>query len=315
MEATRLLFSQPMSDGRPAFESQTDLANRLVSLSDSQFFGREQATVRAFISQVLKSSSEPGSRNPSPNFAQALRLAIGARAPNKAEAESLFERVIAAIHRAKDATRTVKPQDDKREFQSLIEAARSKSHVVIVTPRPAELEPGREKANELTEILIDRAIYLKEARLDPIRYEFLILGKAAAVRMRSALVHSTAKELSVSQTEAAELVERAERAGRLSISALETKQFLPPMCVFEPEDPDEQSGFVLFYHPNDTVSVAQLDQATIKDWYERFYFNLQNNDSDYVVTRVSVAAEQTDADERTSPRRRKLRALPGGGLA
>jgi len=263
------------------FESQAELAQALIAAGHG-FEGKDPQSVRTFISQVLKPAAEKGSRPASPNFKKALREAIKRRSVGEDQiaVESKIEGILSRIDSLKDPTKVIAPSDEVADFSQLLEAARLKSHVVIFTTRPAETRPGK-KADILSEILIARAINPNLDTHDPerIRYEFYVVGHAEAVRARNAIIKHTARDMECSDAEAAEYVANAEHAGRLQVFSISSESYIPPICLFDPDAPKDTIGFMLFYHENDRISVACLDQDNIADVYAKLLLPVRDDAS------------------------------------
>lgn len=284
MEVVRLLFREKLPDGRPPFGSQAELAKALIEADGSPFAGKNPESTRAFISQVLKPATDAGSRGASRNFRAALSLAIHERFENPTAAKAFEKKVLAALDDLKNVETQLSVTDDRVEFSALLDAARTLGHVMVFTARTAETRPSR-KANQLTSVLIDR-VFDDQDEANPIRYEFFVLDVGEAIMQRDSLIDQLSQREGWNVGRAVEAVEQAESCQKLSIRFLDFPYFLPPFCVFDPQSRENRTGFTLFYHEGDRVSVARMDRPTLDDWYKRMFIPLRGNEAHFHARRV-----------------------------
>jgi hypothetical protein len=207
-------------------------------------------------------------------------------------AATTADEIISTIKELKDASRALGPSDEIEDFRRLLEAAQTKNHVVIFTSSPAETRAGAQKANDLSEKLIYRAIDpVQSEQNQKIFYEFYVIGHSVAVRARNAIIKQTAIQLNCSDDDAIGYVEHAERSGRLAIFSISVEFYIPPICLFEPDSPNTTEGFMLFYLPDDKVSVAYLDSETIADVYGKLLLPVRDEGAKFNKRRLSKEPE------------------------
>lgn len=262
MLLSRLLFDHPVLEGgQPLFESQADLAKAIVSLPNGR--NKNPASTRAFISQVLR-----GSRRPSPTLTAGIENAVRMRLTTATapERESVLRQLATSIKYG-----VVDPDklDDVDEFALMQADAERASVHCIQTITPAELRKT-EKANLLTHDLIERLDLIDGTRSTPrsVRYIFYLPADIKArllwQRLYDFLVGYIKKDLAI------------ERLGAvpedlLTVAVVDPVLCIPPMVVYDPDDREACSGYVLEYHEQGTVSVARLSQETLALWQDNVY--------------------------------------------
>jgi hypothetical protein len=276
MDIRTLLFSAPCADGNePLFRTQLDLAEALIRVQGGGFERKSPENVRIFINQVLKAPNEPRSRPASPNFRKALGLAIHARISDPHRATDVGQKVFEALDQLK--SHAITPAHDDEELGALWSATNNPEfkQLVVVTPNPAEtVENEFSFATRLTDALIERVIVRENVSVfdESASYDFFILDKAKADGMRAVLVNRVAKRYKYTIQQADELVLDAQSNERLNIYHFEYDDYLPPMCVFEPNS-NLMEGYELFYvnAETNTVSVAVKDRADLQLWKKTFH--------------------------------------------
>lgn len=284
MEIRTLLFSAPLADSEtPLFRTQLDLAQALIEVSGGGFERKSPENVRIFVNQVLKAPNEPRSRPASPNFRRALAEAIRSRVRDSDHASAVAQRVLDALDRFK--AQAVSPANDDEELGALWSATTNPDfkEVVVITPTPAEtLEDEFSFATRLTDALISRVIIKDEDELwDPdASYDFFILNETNAHGMRSSLINRISRYYKKTIEEAELLVTEAMSDERLNIYHLVYDDYLPPMCIFEPNS-NKIEGYELFYISPDKnkVSVGVKDKDDLQFWkstfHKKMYVDLQ----------------------------------------
>jgi hypothetical protein len=276
MDIRTLLFSAPLADGDESlFRTQLDLAEALIRVQGGGFERKSPENVRIFINQVLKTPNEPRSRPASSNFRKALELAIHARIDNSHRAEEVVQKVLEALDQLK--SRKITPANDDQELGALWSATNNPDlkQLVVVTPNPAEtIENEFSFATQLTDALISRVIVRTDNNeFDKgASYDFFILDKANAEGMKAALINRVSKRYKYTIQEAEDLVLDAQSNERLNIYHFHYDDYLPPMCVFEPNS-NLIEGYELFYlNPEkNTVSVAVKDRDDLQLWKKTFH--------------------------------------------
>lgn len=277
----------------PLFKNASDLAQAFCDRAGGPFAGRKPDSMRAFVSQVLRVPSDSGARPASPNFMSELEYVVRERSDEE-KAEENWTTARELLLRLKDPTASYRPRDEKQDWQELLREARTRETVVVMTPRPAETQVQKEKANLLTQILIERAIVPDHSsEWTECRYQFFIAARRDAEDMIAGLIDRLAIERTDGdRTKAAALLKNAEDDGRLEIRASDGGLFMVPMCVFDTWDRHKMTGFVFFYHENDHVSVAKMDADTLKDW--RRTYNLMLADEKWKSVSVSGTPPAVD---------------------
>ena len=276
MDIRTLLFSSPYADGNePLFRTQLDLAEALIGVQGGGFERKSPENVRIFINQVLKAPNEPRSRPASPNFRKALDLAVHSRIGDLYRATDVAQKVFEALDHLKSNAITAAHDDE--ELGALWSATNNPDfkQVVVVTPNPAEtVENEFSFATRLTDALIERVIVRENISIfdENASYDFFILDKAKADEMRAALVNRVSKRYRYTIQKADELVLDAQSSERLNIYHFDYDDYLPPMCVFEPNS-NLIEGYELYYvnAENNKVSVAVKDRADLQLWKKTFH--------------------------------------------
>ena len=283
MNPKALLFIEPLADdGLPLFASQRAMAQALVALNNSGFDQKQPENVRIFLGQVLKPSNESGARPLSANLRRAIPRVIKTRVADDGRAEAVSVQIIAAIDAIKDGSDLPYPYGGERAWTKLLSSAsnRDMKRVVIITCEPAETKPDDiTRAHLLTRAMIERVIDSRgdassEDRIfdDDAKFDFFIPDERVAWWTLENLVSATQEQMALpTAAEAKVYVDDAMETGRLSIFAVNDAGFLPSMCVFEPGS-SKIEGYNLYYHEQNQVSVAIINEFYLKYWINTFYF-------------------------------------------
>lgn len=273
-DALSILFHERLGkDGGVLFASQAELARAIRE--HEAFRSKPDTTVRAFLNQALKRGNERYSRPISPNLHKAIWQAVSKRVAPK-----MMDEVLAHLNQKflelKDSSRFEKPLDHDEEWNSLVDAANTARRQVIITPTPAE-NISDTHANTLTSILCERLL-LDSIGDKGVIYEFYIPDCVQAQLMLNNLIKYLSLNKGMTTIQAQALIKHAIERGALSITAISTRSndspgLSPPMVVFEPENSD-RSGYLLFYHPKNRVSVARIDEGSLSTWSRDTYPSL-----------------------------------------
>jgi hypothetical protein len=267
-----LLFVRPYGrTGGPLFRSQADLAEALSLTPGTAFHDRPIKSISVFISQILRPGDSPGARPVSANMIRALQVVIPLRAGEDLDGSALAREAIEAIRRLNSSSSSERPVSVHEVWQALIREGETCERCVVFTNEPAEVKPNQALAPALTKLLIDRAILASDDD-PPVRYEFYILDPLEAERMFPSLEEAL-KEGGREALEARRLIAKAVGERRLTVAKLALPTYLPPLCVYNPES-KSRSGFVLFYLTPQMVSVAQMDENSLKAWHRDLFSRL-----------------------------------------
>jgi hypothetical protein len=271
-----VMFRQPLADdGKPLWDSQRALARSLVSIPSGGYHRKPEESVRVFLSQVLKPAHETGSRPVSTNLRRSIPLLVAKRIADAEEAKSVSTEILRLLDRLKDPAAFEQPASDELEWGALYQASMDPQlkHVVIITDQPAETQADADHAPMLTEALLKRVVDREGNDHDrEAIYDFFITDRDSAIEARASLVNQTASYLGLDYPAAEKLVTSAEKAEQLNMYFLNYDGFLPPMCVFEPLS--RCIGFNLYYHSGSSVSVARMNDISLRSWKSKFYVPL-----------------------------------------
>lgn len=296
MDVRNLLFVEPLADGKsPLFKTQLDLAEALIAVPEGGFERKSPENVRIFVNQVLKAPHEPRARPASRNLRRALPQAIRSRVHVPERADDAIEQVMNALNKLKATT--VRPAHDDLEVGALWSATtnRDLKEVIVITPNPAETQEDEFSfATQLTDALILKVIIKNDQLWDPnASYDFFILNETNAHAMRANLINHISRTTKFNLEEAENLVAEAQKNERLNIYYFKYDDYLPPMCVFEPNS-NKIEGYEMFYiNPEKgIVSVAVKDKDDLQLWKKTFHTRMYV-DSTYTSKNLVVPIKDT----------------------
>lgn len=254
-------------DGQPLFKSQTDLARAVMDVKGGGFGDRKEGSVRAFINQVLK-----GDRPLSPNLRKCITEAVKERLVAGLDVSDVLTELEQAFVALRDPDRVELPLDDRDEFDAL-RSEGEKAHVHFITTfQPAELTDST-KAAELREQLAENLGLSAdvESSTEPGRqYIFNFPSEAVAMGFWSKLT-----EFLVYTKRIGDAADRLRRIEESPHPALQVFVQDPRLCVFpsviyNPTSPT-RTGFVLYYHGTNRVSIARMSADALHEWFHRVY--------------------------------------------
>jgi hypothetical protein len=277
-----ILFDDPvLPGGKPLFRSQSDLAN---AIQDQWEHGTANpSTLRVFVSQVMRLKSPP-----SPKLRVAIQNAVKKRLEplSPAVAQSNLDQLAEAFAQLAEASKRPsanpeEPLDDVAEFAKMEEDARRASVHFILTIRPAELRDSK-KADTLKRELVSRLRGASVNGRGKVRYIFNLPKEETAMLLWLGLLRFLREQNSDENAE--DWLKELERDHRLRLNVVDWVYCIPPMVVYNPDEEDGFTGYVLEYHQRNSVSVARLSSGTLEQWKEHVYLPLTNEGRQRPVT-------------------------------
>lgn len=294
---TQALFEKDgLCEGVQLFQSQSDLAREVLAVRRGEArvnpvkaTEQELVNVRAFINQVLHRR-----RSLSDKLRTLIFQAVTRRLPPKVDHNTVKARLNEVLDIFAATNKTLgKLNDSFEEFAALrLEGEKADIHFIL-NFQPAELAQGKH-ANALTTELIERLRLTgpADAISQTKRYIFYLSTRIVAERFWLNL-HRVLGKRGLTSLDAAV---RLQRASEIVVPALEVFTVDPILCihptvVYDPER-QERRGFVLYYHPEEKVSVARFSQEALALWYQHHYLPLTTYPKRFGVEQVKWADVQ-----------------------
>lgn len=283
------LFQDPAPDGRSLFTDMSDLYGELVKVG-----GEENEASRSFLQQIIR-----GTRGCPSNLKSVLtdatkrRLATrGQGGPVQDEWSLRLEQLIAVHNRSRGEAL---PLDAEVLFYELLKRSDEAVHQYIITSETAELSNSF-RAEALQRILIRRlGLYDAAAKDKPTFYTFCLPDGDVARRWWRQLFIEVTSQAGFSNPVGKGLRPDVANARLRDLdSADDLRVFAIPryVCACAPTvvfDPDKRdAGFNLYWHGSRNVSVAKMNDGSLRAWQQGVYVPLELDQIDRVRVHWSM---------------------------
>lgn len=291
MDLERLLFQEPLrADGRPLFDSQVDLALAVKNVPGTGFdrSDKQTDTVRAFINQVLRTK-----RPMSPNLRSAIEGAVQERLSDQNQVTRILHELdlgFTALEKSRRSRHA--PLDDAEEFDALESASEQAQVHFIVTYTPAEatLSPKADRLRRQLVSNLDLVSPIKGGELRPMaRYFFHFPDKSFGIDFWKKLERFLIDALAQPAAEVQDRLAKVEAAGYLEVYELQPAFLCVfPCVVFDPES-EGRTGFLLYYHGEQRVSVARIPPQALERWRDDVYLKICTGQKPFRRKRIRYA--------------------------
>jgi hypothetical protein len=258
-------------DDKPLFESQLELANKIINHPGSEFKDKNIITVRSTLSQIFT-----GERNLSKNLRNILFQVIEKRFDKKKFNFDQFEKLLIEEFRIGYEERL----EIKRngigdiDYKSLIERTKSATDFLITTLEPAELHKS-ELADRLKNELLEKTGIVPPSsdKVISAKYKFYLpnkqLGRVARQFWEELRKHAI-KEYEMQPGEVDEKLKIANQKEIIQTFLVPVNIAMHPY-VFIDFYPDKRKvrGFCVSYK-NQIPSVAELSLEVVYTWFEEY---------------------------------------------
>ena len=277
-----LLFQSKISkEGTALFESQAELARAIKSFEEGQFHDREEPSIKAYISQVLKPGDDPRSRPFSRQLQEAIFAVVNERLNPNYSLDSFKSQLVEAFTRLRSPEKIMEASSEKSDLE---EDADNATMHFIITPTPAEANYEAPFAKQLLSILVEKSGILGQlnSRSIPIthcQYKIHVNSIDMAKNVWKGLYTFLIKDKSFSETQADKALKEVNKGyvKSVAIYSINPIACVIPTVVFNPATP-HSSGYNFYYsgeEANKSISVAKMSPESIQIWKEEIFNKIE----------------------------------------
>jgi hypothetical protein len=284
-----LFWPGAVIEGKRLFASRQELAQKIFELRS---LSTGTVTAEKAINSIASNLSQTfnlkrgASVKLREEIAKAVEKAVEQKA-NRRVNKNVLKQLDEAFEQLKSSKVLIEALNSDKQFDALQRRGDvAKTHFVM-SFEPAETKSSS-RARELTEVLLDRLKMRKPKRPskrgnrnslpqadqpDISRYVFCVSNEPAARKLLSA-IYARSLEIDGDEGHAATALRTIDKSGRLLVLLVPPALCAVPTVVYDPDRP-ERAGFVVIYHANDGISVAEMSGEVLHHWHNEVYLQLK----------------------------------------